>query len=71
MKFGQLIGYNKRNNFLDKSYRKCCGVSIPSLFPKNSKLSISLKFYTACFMLGRGLSKYSETKLGITWFYHS
>ena len=48
MKFGQLIEYNTRNMFLEKSYKKCSG-----LFPKNQirvHLWInSLKFYTICF----------------------
>ena len=35
MKFGQLIEYNMRNIFLEKSYSKCGGESIPRPFPKN------------------------------------
>ena len=35
MKFGQLIEYNIRNIFLEKSYTKCGGESIPRPFPKN------------------------------------
>ena len=42
MKFGQLIEYNMRNIFLEKSYTKCCGETIPTPFPKKSKLSMSL-----------------------------
>ena len=47
MKFGQLIEYNTRNMFLEKSYKKCGG-----LFPK-SQIRVhlwinSLKFYTIC-----------------------
>ena len=42
MKFGQLIGYNMRNVFLEKSYTKCVGETIPRSFSKNSKLNISL-----------------------------
>ena len=42
MKFGQLIKYNMRNSFLEKSYKKCDGESIPRPFSKKSKLSISL-----------------------------
>ena len=42
MKFGQLIEYNKRNTFLEKSYTKFVGETIPRLFPKKTKLSISL-----------------------------
>ena len=42
MNFGQLIEYNTRNNFVDKSYTKCGGETIPRPFSKKSKLSISL-----------------------------
>ena len=42
MKFGQLIEYNMRNNFLKKSYTKCSGKNIPRPFSKNSKLNKSL-----------------------------
>ena len=42
IKPGQLIEYNLRNIFLEKSYRKCGGGTIPSPFSKNSKLSITL-----------------------------
>ena len=35
MKFGQLIEYNMRNTFVEKSYTKCAGETIPrpKLFP--------------------------------------
>ena len=42
MKFGQLIEYNMRNIFIEKSYTKCGGETISRPFPKKSKLSISL-----------------------------
>ena len=42
MKFGQLIKYNMRNIFLEKSYTKCGGEFSPRLFPGKLKLSISL-----------------------------
>ena len=43
MKIGQLIEYNIRNIFLEKSYAKCGGAgTIPTPFSKNSKLSVSL-----------------------------
>ena len=42
MKFGQLIEYDMRNTFLEKSYAKCGGETIPRPFSKKSKLSISL-----------------------------
>ena len=34
MKFGQLIYYNMRNIFLEKSYTKCGGKTIPRPFFK-------------------------------------
>ena len=37
MKIGQLIKYNMRNTFLEKSYVECCGETIPRPF-KKSKL---------------------------------
>ena len=40
--FGQLIKYNMRNIFLNKSCTKYAGETIPSPFSKKSKLSISL-----------------------------
>ena len=42
MKFGQLIEYNMRNIFAEKSYTKCAGETIPRPLSKISKLSISL-----------------------------
>ena len=42
MKFGQLIGYNMRNIFLEKSCTKCGGETSPKSFPRKLKLSISL-----------------------------
>ena len=42
MKLGQLIEYNMRNIFLEKSYTKCDGETIPRPYYKKSKLSISL-----------------------------
>ena len=41
MKFGQLIEYDMRNIFLEKSYTKCGGGTIPRSFSKKPKLSIS------------------------------
>ena len=46
MKFSQLIEYNMRNIFLEKSYTKCGGETIPRPFSKKSKLSISLDQYS-------------------------
>ena len=52
MKFGQLIGNNMGNIFLEKSYTKCGGETIPRPF--------SIWLYC---MVSLGLSKYIETKL--------
>ena len=41
MKFGQLIEYDMRNTFLEKSYSKCGGETILRPFSKKPKLSIS------------------------------
>ena len=35
MKFGQLIEYNMRNTFVEKSYPKCLGETIPRPFLKD------------------------------------
>ena len=45
IKFGQLIGYNLSNIFLEKLYTKCGSETIPRTFFKKSKLSISLDQY--------------------------
>ena len=42
MKFGQLVKYNMRNIFLEKSYTKYGGETIPRPFSKESKLTMSL-----------------------------
>ena len=42
VKCGQLIEYNMRNIFLEKSYTKCVGESILRPISTKSKLSISL-----------------------------
>ena len=42
MKFGQLIEYNIRKIFIEKSYTKWGGDAIPRTFSKNSKLNIYL-----------------------------
>ena len=42
MKLGQLIEYNMRNIFGEKSNPKCGRETIPRPFSKNSKLSMSL-----------------------------
>ena len=45
MKFGQLIEYNMRNAFVDKSYTKYARETIPRPLSKKSKLSKSLDQY--------------------------
>ena len=53
-----------RKLFLEKSYTKCGGETIPRFFSKISKLSISLEQQSKvryC-MPSSGLSKYTETK---------
>ena len=42
MKFGQLIEYNMRNIFLEKSYTKYGGETSPRLFSGKLKLSLSI-----------------------------
>ena len=42
MKLGQLIEYNMSNIFVEKSYTKCAGETIPRPLSKRSKLSISV-----------------------------
>ena len=38
--FGQLLEYNMRNIFLEKSYTKCAGETIPRLFSEKSKFIV-------------------------------
>ena len=42
MNFGQLIKYNMRNIFVEKSYTKCVEETTSKPFSKKSKLSLSL-----------------------------
>ena len=51
MKFGQLIEYNMRNIFLEKSNTKCGGETIPRPFSKKSKLGMSLDQYSMLLVL--------------------
>ena len=78
MKFGQLNKYSMRTIFLEKSFLKCGGETIPRLpdpFLKNQNCAYlwinSLKFHTACFYCvpSGGLSNYIKTKLQTTSFY--
>ena len=42
MKFGQLMEYNMRNVFLQKSYTKCGGENSPRSFSEKLSLNLSL-----------------------------
>ena len=44
MKFGKLIEYNMRNIFVEKSYTRCAGETIPRHLSQKSKLSIFKQF---------------------------
>ena len=46
MKFGQLIEYNMRNIFLEKSYTKSGRETIPRPFSRKPKLTKSLDQYS-------------------------
>ena len=45
MIFGQLIEYNMRNTFLEKSYTECGAETSPRPFSEKLKLSIDLDLY--------------------------
>ena len=56
MEFGQLVEYNMRTIFLEKSFSKCGEETIPRLFSKNSKLNQNLwinclKFHIVFFLV--------------------
>ena len=76
MNTGQLLEYNLRNIFLEKSYTKCGGETIPRSFYKKSKLTISLDQYSKVlyvlflllFVKLRTI-EIVETKLQTTCFY--
>ena len=38
MKFGQLLEYNMRKTFVEKSYAKCARETIPRLLSKKKKI---------------------------------
>ena len=52
MKFGQLIEYNIKNIFLEKSYTKCGRETIPRPFSKKSKLSLTLDQHFKVYIFG-------------------
>ena len=74
MKLGQLIKFNTKNIFLEKSYTKCERETSPRPFPKIQNSTFlwinRLKFYTVCFFVypSQGLLKYIETKVLTTCF---
>ena len=49
MKYGQLIEYNMRSIFIEKSNTKCAREIIPRPLSKTSKLKISLDQYCKIF----------------------
>ena len=75
MTLGQLIEYNIRNIFIEKSNANCGGETRPRPFSEKLKLSISWDQYfqvlhSLFLFYGKlRLSKYIETKLQTTWFY--
>ena len=68
MKFDQLIDYNVRNIFLEKSYTKCEGEISPRPFSEKLKLSVSLdQEYKVSYRL---FSLYAKPKaIKICWNY--
>ena len=76
MNFSQLLEYNMRNIFLEKSYTKCVGETNPRPFSEKLKLTISLDqwskvFYSFVFIVWqdegyRNISKLSSRPLGLT-----
>ena len=75
MKFSQLIEYNMRTIFIEKSLLNSGGETIPDLFLKNQSWANlwinNLKFHTICFycMASGGLSNYIKKKLQTSCFY--
>ena len=75
MIFGELIEYNMRNTFLEKSCKKYGAEASVGPFYKNSKLSISLDQPSKSFFLLHllcprlGLQKYIKTNVLTTCFY--
>ena len=68
MKFGQIIEYNMKNIFVEKSYTKYTGETSPRFFSEKSKSSMSLdqylQFYAVCFCCMT-----NEMKLQTTYLY--
>ena len=74
MTFVQLVEYNMRNIFVEKSYTTCDEKTITRPFSKQNWANLwinSLKFYTVCFYCipNWGLWKHIESKLQITCFH--
>ena len=63
-KFPEIPKYNLRKNFLEKSYTKCGGETIPRPFSKKSKLSISLdQYFQVLYILFSLFAKLGLSKL--------
>ena len=75
MKSRQFMEYYITNIFLEKSFTKYGGETVPRPFLKNQNWKffwiVNLIFYTVCFycMPSWGLSKYIESKMQTTSFY--
>ena len=67
MKFGQLVEYNIRNIFLEKSCTKSGEEASLRLFYEKSKLNISPDQQSVCSR--QGLLTYIKTKVLTTCFY--
>ena len=63
-KFPEIPKYNLRKIFLEKSYTKCGGETIPRPFSKKSKLSISLdQYFQVLYILFSLFAKLGLSKL--------
>ena len=62
MRFGQLIEYNMRNIFFDRSYRKCARETIPRSLSKNQIQAYFWINSVKLFLLYDNLFKKSKTK---------
>ena len=60
MKFGQLVEYNMKNIFVEKSYTKCAGETIHRPLSKKSKRRISLD--QLCKILNSLFKSYANLK---------
>ena len=53
MQFGQLIEYNMRHIFFEKSYLECDGKTSPTFFSEKLKLCISLEAVHVFFLYAK------------------